>query len=461
MQNQFQMASNDIRDILNISRNVGEKPAKKKKLDPVKRPTGMNREVFALLDSNNDMNPPPLQKTHFHNKGMKHMQKLFANRKVRSWQWKPFKNFGRNDNLTLYHWRRKDDTSTEYPFAKYSKKCEVIRYNDDQYNGVLQQPGWTRADTDHLIELATKFDLRFVIMQDRWNREKHGSRSVEDLKERYYNIMYRLDKLKDSECETPKQPLYDADHERMRKEQLNKLYSRTNEEVEEEEFLVEELRKIEVRRKEREKKQQDLQRLIQAADNHSESSINSKRKKSVSSKRKDDTEAKSWRIQDKPPPPGVSLRSSKIKQHLQVGQKKSKIVEQLLSNFGIGLNPMPTEAITHQYNELRNDLMFLLELKIAQETVQFDIQTLKHRKTSLISEGMIKKEIKEEVEDEATIVEPEVEESDSDTIIAGFNLDEALLNAGLTTSCNRKRKAALEIEKMTSLLKKARKNSKG
>ena len=39
-------------------------------------------------------------------------------------------------------------------------------------------------------------------------------------------------------------------------EQLEKLYSRTREEVEEEEYLIEELRKIEIRRKEREKKQQ-------------------------------------------------------------------------------------------------------------------------------------------------------------------------------------------------------------
>ena len=39
-------------------------------------------------------------------------------------------------------------------------------------------------------------------------------------------------------------------------DQLEKLYSRTREEVEEEEYLIEELRKIEIRRKEREKKQQ-------------------------------------------------------------------------------------------------------------------------------------------------------------------------------------------------------------
>ena len=44
---------------------------------------------------------------------------------------------------------------------------------------------------------------------------------------------------------------------------------------------------------------------------------------------------------------------------------------------------MPTEDITVQYNELRNDILFLLELKIAQETLQFDIQALKHRVSKL------------------------------------------------------------------------------
>ena len=44
---------------------------------------------------------------------------------------------------------------------------------------------------------------------------------------------------------------------------------------------------------------------------------------------------------------------------------------------------MPTEDITVQFNELRNDILFLLELKIAQETLQFDIQALKHRVSEL------------------------------------------------------------------------------
>ncbi|KAL5259325.1 hypothetical protein ACHWQZ_G009685 [Mnemiopsis leidyi] len=368
---------------------------------------------------------------------------------VRSWQWKPFKNSARNDNLSLLHWKRCDDTSTDYPFAKYSVKREILKYTDEQYNGVLQQPGWTRANTDHLIDLANRFDLRFIVMQDRWDKQTHGARTVEDLKDRYYSIQYRLDKLRDSESEKPKRPLYDADHERLRKEQLEKLYSRTREEVEEEEYLIEELRKIEIRRKEREKKQQDLQRLIKAADQLTETGSSNKKKKSTANKKKEE-ETRSWRILDKPLNAGVSLRSAKTKQALQVGLKKSKLVEQILTQLQVGVSPMPTEDITVQFNELRNDILFLLELKIAQETLQFDIQALKHRKETL--------------GDQAAAGTDEAENDDdmfADTDIMGLNLDEALVTAGLTSSCSRKRRAASEIEKVTALLKKQRKNSKG
>lgn len=38
------------------------------------------------------------------------------------------------------------------------------------------------------MDLAKRYDLRFVIMSDRWNKDTFSSRSVEDLKDRYYKI---------------------------------------------------------------------------------------------------------------------------------------------------------------------------------------------------------------------------------------------------------------------------------
>lgn len=50
-------------------------------------------------------------------------------------------------------------------------------------------------ETDHLFDLARRFDLRFGIMRDRWDTAKFPDRSIEDLKERYYSVCSTLTKV--------------------------------------------------------------------------------------------------------------------------------------------------------------------------------------------------------------------------------------------------------------------------
>lgn len=71
----------------------------------------------------------------------------------------------------------------------------VPAYSDDEYNQHLQVQGWTKEETNHLIDLAKRFDLRFIVMRDRWDREKFSDRTVEDLKERFYAIKTVLGKV--------------------------------------------------------------------------------------------------------------------------------------------------------------------------------------------------------------------------------------------------------------------------
>ena len=81
-------------------------------------------------------------------------------------------------------------------------------------------------------------------MQDRWDRNTFPERSVEDLKERYYAILDKLERVHSgssssgssssggsSQDNNKKQFVYDADHERRRKEQLRRLYNRTQDQV--------------------------------------------------------------------------------------------------------------------------------------------------------------------------------------------------------------------------------------
>lgn len=45
------------------------------------------------------------------------------------------------------------------------------------------------------MDLCRTFDLRFFVIQDRWDTSKFSARSIVDLKERYYDIVNTLNKV--------------------------------------------------------------------------------------------------------------------------------------------------------------------------------------------------------------------------------------------------------------------------
>ena len=123
------------------------------------------------------------------------MRAKLGMKKVRPWKWMPFTNPARKDNLVLHHWRRQVDEGKDYPFARFNKTIEVPTYTEVEYQHHLVTSGWSRQETDHLMDLAQRFDLRFIVMQDRWDRNSFSPRSVEDLKERYYSILEKLERV--------------------------------------------------------------------------------------------------------------------------------------------------------------------------------------------------------------------------------------------------------------------------
>uniref|UniRef100_A0A6P8HMQ4 DNA methyltransferase 1-associated protein 1 n=1 Tax=Actinia tenebrosa TaxID=6105 RepID=A0A6P8HMQ4_ACTTE len=398
----------DIRDILELEQPglypptkeaivSGMKPKKPKRISdiPAKRPEGMHRELFALL-YNDSRDSPPLA-TSDTTQGYKQLKAKLGRKHVRTWRWVPFTNPARTDGAMLRHWRRTTDEAKEYPFARFNKKVDVPTYTDEEYQMYLHdgsQSTWTKQETDYLFDLCRCFDLRFIVIHDRYDTKTYQSRTIEELKDKYYSSVTRLLKARiPTGQEPPDMPAqYDAQHETDRKRQLLKLYNRTQEQVQEEETLMSELRKIEMRKKEREKKQQDLQKLITAADNSAESRQKREKKplkKKLPKKKGDVTEGKQPEVTNtgvKFPEnkgAGVFLRSARMKMPTSVGTKKAKAVEQLLEELGVDLQPMPTEHISQQFNELRNEMLLLYELKQAAGNCEFEKQTLKHRKEAL------------------------------------------------------------------------------
>ncbi|XP_014243424.1 DNA methyltransferase 1-associated protein 1 [Cimex lectularius] len=346
-----------------------------------KRPEGMAREVFALL-YNDKKDAPPLFPTDT-GQGYKNTKAKLGMKSVRPWRWTPFTNPARKDNAVFHHWRRVCDEGKEYPFAKFNKEVQIPTYTDAEYSAHLANDSWTRDETDHLFDLCKRFDLRFVVMCDRWDKTKFKPRSIEDLKERYYHCLSALAQVKTGPGLTPeaKSYVFDAEHERKRKEQLLRLYNRSKDQVEEEQMLQNELRKIEARKKERDRKTQDLQKLITAADSQNEPRKAERKFHKKKLQLRFDTlsgELANIKFPDIKGS-GVTVRSQRMKLPANIGQKKMKAIERLLAELNIEMNPIPTEEICQNFNELRSDLLLLNELKSAMATCQFELQTLRHQ----------------------------------------------------------------------------------
>ena len=126
----------------------------------------------------------------------------------------------------------------------------MFHYTTDEYTQHLQDADWTREETDYLIEMCDAYDLRFIVIADRY--EWPGKqRSMEDLKARYYTICRRLlrERISNEDIETRHNQLqtyaYDRQQETERKRAVQKLFSRTPEQLAEEEALYVEARRLE------------------------------------------------------------------------------------------------------------------------------------------------------------------------------------------------------------------------
>lgn len=271
-------------------------------------------------------------------------------------------------------------------------KLSIPMYTINEYNTHLRMnTKWNKVETDHLYELAQKFDTRFVVMHDRWDREKYGAKTVEDLKERYYEVVGILQKLRAGASGEKKIYVFDAEHERKRKEQLKKLFDRTQSQIEEETMLQHEMRKIEARKKEREKKTQDLQKLISQADQQSEAAAattpQARKQEKKMNKKKVPVQQKINKVdvvtsmetanirfgEGVNKGTGITMRSQKMKLPANFGQKRTKALEQMLAEFKVDQNPPAIEEICTAFNELRSDMILLHEIR----TALFDLETHK------------------------------------------------------------------------------------
>ncbi|KAM3587108.1 swr complex subunit [Umbelopsis sp. WA50703] len=259
------MSGSDIRDILQIGKPTEPAPRKLKQTSE-KKPEGLSRELYSLIGG-----APPIAFIKPNYKA-----KLSFQQKAVPWEFRQFTNPARTDGLVLRHWVKENDNSDgDYYFAKFNKVINVTDYTDEEYEKYLTDPNWTKEETDYLFALCKKYDLRFVVITDRY--EYPGSdRSMEDLKERYYGVNQmllreRVPSAGSTDLSQDRQTLiqqfsFDKSKEVERKKALEVLLNRSPEQIEEEEALFVEARRLEQNDMKLAKEREQLLKFLQTYD---------------------------------------------------------------------------------------------------------------------------------------------------------------------------------------------------
>ncbi|KAG0568337.1 hypothetical protein M758_6G010600 [Ceratodon purpureus] len=397
----------DAKDILGLPK-LGERGSTEKRKTPkdaIKKPDGIHREVYALTGG-----LPPIMPTL---DPVSIKKRTLPSKKI-SWQWLPFSTSARTDNLQLYHWVRIIDDSQpsgDYAFAKYNKVVDSIRYTDEEYNQLLVDSSWSREETDRLFDMCEQFDLRFIVIADRFT----PPRTVEELKHRYYSaakaiLQARAGPNDDLSDHSFFKDSYNVNHEVERKKALNIILSQSRQQDREDAEVIAEARRItEARLKAKGLEESqvstraalhvdttparlpspaatgDISFLSVPVTVASTTSVQvtpvptpASAPSSTPVQTSAPIPASTTPVSAPPPvgprPPRVYLRGAWLAQQIHsvvspAGVRTSKRVDQMLEEYGVRSKPkVPTAAVCAEHLELRRELLNLIQL---QKQVQY------------------------------------------------------------------------------------------
>jgi len=201
--------SREVLDLLGATggRGVG---AKKKHLSDTKvtsvSATTITTGTTALVDDSLPMMIPSKKrlktKESGNSKAGDDVPKQASIKPARKWVWAPFSNSGRNDGALFNHWVKAGVEYPDYPYARFDVHLDPLVIPSPHYYAQhLQHPGWNRSDTDALLEMCKRLELRWAVIYDEWCRTmsclgngdgsdggRDGTRRLEDLQARYYGI---------------------------------------------------------------------------------------------------------------------------------------------------------------------------------------------------------------------------------------------------------------------------------
>lgn len=379
------MDAKDILGIPKISLPVTQEKKSRPQKDSQRKPDGISREVYALTGG-----VAPLMPSIDANQLKKRHQ---ADNEKITWEWLAFTNSARKDNLQLYHWVRVVNGTPptgDYSFAKYNKSVDVIKYTDEEYEKHLTDPTWTKEETDQLFDLCERFDLRFSVIADRFS----SSRTVEELKNRYYSVSRTiLIARAPSPADVSGHPLvkepYNITQEIERKRALSMVLSQTKHQERKDAEVLSEAKKItESRMAAKAAEDAELAVTSNASPERVEktsapvdvdtaaSPSNNTNTNNMQQQQLTAAAAPLMSMADSAAAAAASLRTLRVylrtyalDQMVQAasssaGLRTIKRVEQFLQELKVNLKPkVPTKAVCAEHLELRKEILTLLNLQ--------------------------------------------------------------------------------------------------
>ncbi|KAI0082524.1 hypothetical protein K474DRAFT_531469 [Panus rudis PR-1116 ss-1] len=262
------VSASDVRSVLSLPTPSTAGPSQSKLKTSVapertKKPEGISRELYSLIGPS-----APSLAAQFTKPRLKQKPNLGSGGTTR-WEWRSFKNAARSDNLRLSHWTKaSEDPEAEYAFAKYNVQPNVYVYTQDEYARFLEDPHWSKEETDYLFALVRDYDQRFYVVADRYDYPGGTPRTLEDIKDRYFSVCRKLVRHRPwAGDEASKNSLiasltFDKDREIARKQYVAGLENRTQAQIAEETALFLQLKRLEQSERKFRKDRDELLRVI-------------------------------------------------------------------------------------------------------------------------------------------------------------------------------------------------------
>jgi DNA methyltransferase 1-associated protein 1 len=151
------------------------------------------------------------------------------------------------DPFRVHCWVKEGEEPSEtLPFEQFNFQLGLPCYTREEYQAFLNDEDWSFEETAYLLSLCNKYELCFFAIADAYcfssdnatttETAQPKKRTIEDIKERYFYVHGRIQKLKGSSLANAQEQqhlsfAYNKREELERKRELQILYSRTEEQI--------------------------------------------------------------------------------------------------------------------------------------------------------------------------------------------------------------------------------------